>query len=137
MRVRRAGDDMKADDMKSANRGAIVSPLSGCAAAACIAALFWPSPASSSSCDLVLHWDETTLSDCIKEIKSEAFILQSQVQTLTAENQLLKGHICLLSNELKRLGADSEVTALVSGETCAVLKTKPVTRKPAAPVKVK
>jgi hypothetical protein len=108
----------------------------GCAAAL-VAALIWPSLASASSCGFVLHWDERTISDCIKEIKSEAFSLQLQVQTLTAENRALRGHLCLLAGALKDIGSTSNSTALVIEDSCAELKARATTKKSVTPTKKK
>ena len=112
---------------------AIVAVLTGCATVVCVAALIWASPASASSCEFVLRWDERTISDCIKELKSDAFILKVQVQTLTAENRVLRGHLCLLAGAFKDIGSTSSSTALVIEDSCAELKARAATKKPAAP----
>jgi len=120
--------------MKSVRRPAVAGVLTGCAAI-WVVTLIWPTPANASSCDLVLHWDDATISDCIKELKSDAFILKLQVQTLANENRILTGHICLLANELKSRGFNSEATAMVSDDACAELKARAATKKRVAPRK--
>jgi hypothetical protein len=90
-------------------------------------------PAAASSCDFVLQWDKQAIDDCIRELKSEQFLMQTRIQTLSAEYRVLPGHLCLLAQELDGKGIKGEATALVIADACAELKAgaaKAKARKP-------
>jgi hypothetical protein len=87
-----------------------------------LAALLLPAGASAGSCDLVLHWDEQTIAACVKEMKSESWMLGMKIQNLETENHMLRSHLCLVAGELRRMGSTSELTALVIEDACANLK---------------
>jgi hypothetical protein len=44
--------------------------------------------------------DEHSLEACLKEIKSEIFVLRLELQTEQAENRLARSNICLLAMDL-------------------------------------
>jgi hypothetical protein len=87
-----------------------------------LAVLLHSTVAQAGSCDIVLHWDEQTIAACVKEMKSESWMLGMRVQTLETENHILRGHLCLVAGELKRIGSPSEVVDLVIEDACADLR---------------
>jgi hypothetical protein len=89
---------------------------------AALAILLFPAVACAGSCDIVLHWDEQTIAACVKEMKSESWMLGMKVQNLETENHILRGHLCLIAGELKRMGSSSELTSLVIEDACADLR---------------
>ena len=91
-------------------------------AAAALATFLFPAGVRAGSCDFVLRWDEQTIASCFKEMKSESWMLGMKVQNLETENHILRGHLCLVAGELKRMGSSSELTALVIEDACADLR---------------
>jgi hypothetical protein len=89
--------------------------------------VLYPSVARAGPCDTIQftinpQLDRRKLLDCIKELKSEFWILGMKVQNLETENHVLRGHLCLIASELKRLGSSSELTALVIEDARADLR---------------
>jgi hypothetical protein len=94
--------------------------IRGSAAFAALSYLFQPVPAlAGSSCDFVLHWDERTISACIEEMKHDNWMLGMSVQNLETENHLLRSQLCVVAEEMKRMGSSSELTSLVIEDACA------------------
>jgi hypothetical protein len=60
---------------------------------------------AAGDCDLVWRWDNREIDACIKELKSEIFILKLQLQTEAAENKMMRNNLCLLATELKTTNA--------------------------------
>jgi hypothetical protein len=81
-------------------------------------------PATASSCDFVLKWDERTITDCVEALKSEARSMQMEIRTLSKENEVLRGWLCLLAQELSDKGLKGDATALITDDACAELKAK-------------
>jgi hypothetical protein len=94
-----------------------------------IAVLLCPAVARAGPCDSIQFTinpqvDRRELLDCIKDLKSESWMLGLKVQNLETENHILRGHLCLVAGELKRMGSSSELTALVIEDACADLRAE-------------
>lgn len=99
-----------------------------------LTALLYPVAAQAgSSCDFVLRWDEQTISACVKDMKSDAWMLSMRVQNLETENHLLRSQLCAVAEELKRMGSSSELTSLVIEDACADAKAAAKKRSVAQP----
>jgi hypothetical protein len=83
-----------------------------------LAVLFSPTSVWAGSCDLVFRWDERAIDACIRELKSEIFMLRLQLQTEAAENQVARGNICLLGMDSKTAGA-AEIAEIACAELTA------------------
>jgi hypothetical protein len=92
-----------------------------------IAVLLYPARATAGSCDSIQftinpQLDRRELLNCINELKSESWMLGMNVQTLETDNHILRGHLCMVAEELKSMGSSSELTALVIEDACADLR---------------
>jgi len=99
-----------------------------CMALPVLAVLLFPSSVWAGSCDLVFRWDEQAIDACIRELKSEIFMLRLQLQTEAAENRVARGNICLLAMDSKTAGA-----AEIAEIACAELKARAAEKKKAVP----
>jgi hypothetical protein len=90
--------------------------------------LLFPAVARAGSCDLVFRWDEHAIDTCIRELKSEIFVLRLQVQTEQSLNRLMRGNLCLLATDMK-----TENAASIAEIACAELKGRAAEKKRAAP----
>jgi hypothetical protein len=75
------------------------------------------------SCDLVLHWDENTLSRCIEELQNKLENSELSVRTLEAEIRVLRGHVCLMAQDLQEK-SPNRTYALIIEDSCAELKAR-------------
>jgi hypothetical protein len=98
------------------------------AVAAALAALLLPASAWAGSCDLVFRWDEHAIDACIREMKSEIFVLRLQVQTEESLNRVMRGNLCLLAMDIK-----TENAASIAEIACAELKDRAAEKKRATP----
>jgi hypothetical protein len=90
--------------------------------------LLFPADARAGSCDLVFRWDERAIDACVRELKSEIFVLRLQVQTEQSLNLLMRGNLCLLATDIK-----TENAASIAEIACAELKDRAAEKKRAAP----
>jgi hypothetical protein len=72
---------------------------------ALVVLLLYPSIARAGSYDSIQftinpQLDRRELLDCIKELKSEIFVLRLQVQTGKALNGLMRNNLCLLAMDI-------------------------------------
>jgi hypothetical protein len=102
-----------------------------CMALPVLAILFFPATAWTGYCDMVFRWDDHAIDACIRELKSEIETLQLQLQTERGLNQVMRGNLCLLANELK-----TEHAAEIAEIACAELREKAAAKKkPGGPKK--
>jgi hypothetical protein len=80
-------------------------------------------PVVLGQCDLVLHWDDRTLSSCVKELQQKLEANGIEIHILQSENKILRNHVCLMAQELQSKNA-SETYALVIEDTCAELRAR-------------
>jgi hypothetical protein len=97
-------------------------------AAAALAGLLFPPSAWAGSCDLVLRWDQQAIDSCIREMKSEIFVLRLQVQSEESINRLMQNNLCLLATEIK-----TENAASIAEIACAELREKAAAKKKIIP----
>jgi hypothetical protein len=91
--------------------------------------LLFPADARAGSCDLVFRWDEHAIDACVRELKSEIFVLRLQIQTEQSLNRLMRGNLCLLiATDIK-----TENAASIAEIACAELKDRAAEKKRAAP----
>jgi hypothetical protein len=93
-------------------------------AVAALAVLLFPARAPAGSCDLVLRWDQQAIDSCIREMKSEIFILGVQVQTEESLNRLMRNNLCLLATDIK-----TENAASIAEIACEELKARAAEKK--------
>jgi hypothetical protein len=99
-----------------------------CTAVAALAVLFFPASVSAGSCDLVFHWDQQAIDACIRELKSEIFILRLQLQTEESLNRLMRSNLCLLAMDIK-----TESAASIAEIACEERKARVAAKKKVGP----
>lgn len=92
------------------------------------ALLLFPASVWAGSCDLVFDWDQRAIDACIRELKSEIFVLRLQVQTEESLNRLMRSNLCLLAMDIK-----TENAASIAEIACAELKDRAAEKKRTAP----
>jgi hypothetical protein len=97
-------------------------------AVAALAVLLFPASAWAGSCDLVLRWDQQAIDSCIREMKSEIFVLRLQVQTEESLNRLMQNNLCLLATDIK-----TENAASIAEIACAELRERAAAKKKVVP----
>jgi hypothetical protein len=100
---------------------------------ALVVLLLYPSAARAGPCDSIQftinpQLDRRELLDCIKELKSEIFVLRLQVQTGEALNSLMRNNLCLLAMDIK-----TENAASIAEIACEELKARVAEKKKTAP----
>ena len=95
-----------------------------CMAVPVLAILLFPASAWAGSCDLVFHWDQQAIDACIRELKSEIFVLRLQVQTEESLNRLMRSNLCLLAMDIK-----TENSASIAEIACEELKARSAGKK--------
>jgi hypothetical protein len=97
-------------------------------AAAALAIMLFPAGVSAGSCDLVLRWDQQAIDSCIREMKSEIFVLRLQIQTEESINRLMQNNLCLLATDIK-----TENAASIAEIACAELRERAAAKKKVVP----
>jgi hypothetical protein len=105
------------------------------AAVAALTTLFFPASVSAGSCESIQftinpELDRRELLDCIKELKSEIFILRLQVQTEESLNRLTRSNLCLLAMEMKTENAVSIAETACEELKAAAKKKAAKSKKP-------
>jgi hypothetical protein len=95
---------------------------------AALAVLLFPASAWAGSCDLVLRWDQQAIDSCIREMKSEIFVLRLQIQTEESINRLMQNNLCLLATDIK-----TENAASIAEIACAELRERAAAKKKVVP----
>ena len=92
------------------------------------AVLLFPASVWAGSCDLVFRWDEHAIDACIRELKSEIFVLRLHLQTEESLNTIMRNNLCLLAADIK-----TENAASIAELACAELRDKAAAKKKAVP----
>jgi hypothetical protein len=75
-----------------------------------------------------LRWDQQAIDSCIREMKSEIFVLRLQVQTEESLNRLMQNNLCLLATDIK-----TENAASIAEIACAELRERAAANKKVVP----
>jgi hypothetical protein len=92
------------------------------------AVLLFPASVWAGSCDLVFEWDHRAIDACIRELKSEIFMLRLQIETEESINRLMRSNLCLLAMDIKTENAGS-----IAEVACAELRERAAAKKKAIP----